>query len=298
MKDFEAYMQKQNLSAYTIYEYLGAVRRFRDWYRNTYQRELDVVHLSGTEILRYRSELIHSHTASTVNKYLAAIRKWLEMYHRKGMHFDFSIPDVKIQRKNRSPRWLKTHEINAILYGVEQVKNDFLRARDRCMVYLGLYRGIRAGEQMLLKMEDVILTRGKQRIVIREGKGGKYDEVSLVGSRKVIGAIQDWIDKRSLSKFASSPYFFISERSGNITSGAVEKMVERIRKRSGVHFTTHQLRHTFLYHFQKITNDLRLTHEVARHSSIQTTLIYTQPTDAEIDRYFSAVENFIGSERK
>jgi integrase/recombinase XerD len=58
------------------------------------------------------------------------------------------------------------------------------------MTYLELYRGIRIGESMDLKMDDVILTPGKQKIIIRQGKGAKYDEIDIVGSRIIIGAIQ------------------------------------------------------------------------------------------------------------
>ena len=78
-------------------------------------------------------------------------------------------------------------------------------------------------------MPDVITTPGKQKIIIRSGKGGKYDEISK--SRKLIGAIQDWIDVRSQAKQASSLYFFVRFRSSQVTIEAVNKMVDLIRER-------------------------------------------------------------------
>ncbi|MDB5054038.1 MAG: phage integrase family protein [Bacilli bacterium] len=282
------------MSENTIYEYIGAINRFGIWFEELTGQSLNISLLKESDPLDYRTYLVHTKklVPKTINKNLSAIRKWLNMYRRKGAwQYDIKIPDIKEQKKLRAPKWLEPEAIAAILYAISQEKNDFLQARDRCILYFELYRGIRIGESTDLQMDDVILTQGKQRVIIREGKGNKYAEIDINGSRKLIGAIQEWISIRSKSRFASSPFFFISTRSGEVTNGAVEKMVDRIRKRSHVIFTTHQLRHTFIHDYERETKDLRLTHEAARHTDINTTLLYTQPTQKEVSAFYQILEN-------
>jgi integrase/recombinase XerD len=261
--------------------------------KETTGQSFGIDRLDESQIIQYRVYLIKIKklVPKTINKYLAAIRKWLQMQKRLGnWSHEINVPDVKEQKKKRAPRWLEPQDIAAILYGVDQEKNEFLKVRDRCMTYLELYRGIRIGENMDLQMDDVILTPGKQKIIIRQGKGGKYDEINISGSRKLIGVIQEWIDVRSSAKYAMSPYFFISFRSGQVTTGVINKMVDRIRERSNVDYTTHQLRHTFIHDVEVETGNLRLTYELARHSDFNTTILYTQPSNKEVNNLYRKLD--------
>jgi integrase/recombinase XerD len=294
MNDYEDFLAAQQLGEKTIYAYLGAIKSFGVWYFEKHDRELNVRQLQEEELAEYSTHLRHTRNLvpDTINKHLAAIRKWLEMHKRSGgwVH-EIILPDVKKQKKKRAPKWLEPTQVSAVLYAVDQEKNEFLRARDKCILYLELYRGIRIGESMALQIHDVIMTPGRQKIIIREGKGGKYDEIDISNSRKIKGAIQEWLDIRATAVHAYSSFFFISFRSGKVTVGAINKMVDRIRERSHTAYTTHQLRHTFIHNIERESKDLRLTHEVARHSSIDTTMLYTTPSEKEVAAIYRAVED-------
>jgi integrase/recombinase XerD len=112
-----------------------------------------------------------------------------------------------------------------------------------------------------------------------------------VGSRKVLGAIHDWMEERSKGKYADSPYFFIIFRSGHPTHGAVEKMVKRIRERSGVFFTTHMLRHTHGHDIQEETKDIRKTQEALRQRDNRSTVIYTQLSKEEMQAIYRETDS-------
>lgn len=291
MQEFEQFLIKQQLRPKTILEYVPAVIRFTSWYEDNYDESLDITSLQDSHLIQYRSFLISRLHARTVNKNLAALRKWLVFQQRKGLwNSPVELSDVPIAHK-QEPRWLPKKDVSAILYAIEQEKNDFLRARDRCMVFLELFRGLRIDESLSLRMDDVILTSGRQKLIIREGKGGVYGELDISGSRKVLGAIRDWMDERIKGKYADSPYFFISFNSGHLTYGAVEKMVKRLRRRSGVFFTTHMLRHTHGHDIQEQTKDSRKTMQALRQRDIRSTVIYTQPSKEEMQTIYKDVED-------
>lgn len=290
INQFERYLSQQRMSEKTIYEYKAALSRFIHWWEN--HRVSD---LTQDDLEAYVNHMLHTKklSAAYINKNLAALRKWLLMLQTKGdWPFPIDLPDVVVQKKQTSPMSLQPHEVRAILYAIEQEKNDFLRTRDRCMVYLGLYRGLRNEEQMMLDTEDVILKPGKECIIIRSGKGEKYAEVDIRSSRKIISAIHEWYEERAKSQYASSSRFFISRRSGKITWGAIHKMVQRLAKRSGVDFTMHQLRHTLAHDLLRINPNLRAVQEILRHSDVKTTEIYTRQHPHEIQEALRQLDQY------
>lgn len=285
METFKLFLENQQLREKTIYEYTTAVERFFAWYEQSQGEKLDdLSKLNEEDLLTYRSYLlsVQKLKPETINKNLAALRKWLRWLQGKGKWTKkINLPDIPKQEKYTSPKWLQPSEVSAILHGIEQTKNDFLRSRDRCMIYFCLYTALRIGEVTQLHVDDLILTPGKQKVIIREGKGGKYRKVPIVNT-KLKSAINSWLEERATSKFASSPSLFISFRSEKLTIGAIDKMVKRIQKSAHVEFTTHQLRHTCLHAFYDITKDLRLTQMFAGHDSPNTTAIYTNPGEDQL----------------
>ncbi|MEF3307137.1 tyrosine-type recombinase/integrase [Paenibacillus sp. GYB003] len=277
---FQTFLQQQELDRKTIVAYTQAVSDFFFWFEDTNGVEPVIEQLDASHFNDYREYLREKRRKPrTINKHLAGIRKWLEHLQREGRWpHPIQIRDVKVQLKQTAPKWRKLSEIGAICNGIEKEPNDFLRARDRCMLYFELFLGLRDEETRLLEMEDVILTPKKEKVIIRNAKRDIEAELPIA-SRKLKRAIKDWIEERTGSKFADSKYLFVSFRSKSVSRSAVDRMLARVRKASSVDFTNHELRHSFVYHFNEITNKIRLTQDVARHAAIQTTTIYTNPSE-------------------
>lgn len=296
MNIFEKFLIDQQMSQKTIYEYIRVVTRFSKWYEETKGIVFSEDQIQKQDPHEYVAYLryIRKLSPRSINKIQAALRKYLQYLQRRSLWpHEINLPDIPIQKKAIAPRRKREpYEISSILRAIELEKNSFLRARDRCMLYFELFLGIRIGECMDLLIQDVILTPGKQKIIIRDGKGGKYDEIHIRENRKTLRAIDDWLSERAKSKFASSEYFFISFRSGKVSRGSVEKMVYRIRKRSHIDdFNTHDLRHTFVSEFLKASKDLRLTMDAARHAHVSTTVLYTHPSQQEVNLFLKSIED-------
>lgn len=117
-----------------------------------------------------------------------------------------------------------------------------------------------------VKLEDLSLDA--KELIIRKGKGKKQRVVYL--NSKIVNAIKEYLKVRN----SESEYLFSSRESDRVDRSVINKQFKKYSNK----ITPHQLRHFFC------TNALEsgfAVHEVANlagHSSIQTTLIYTNPS--------------------
>nr|WP_280528564.1 tyrosine-type recombinase/integrase [Tissierella praeacuta] len=169
---------------------------------------------------------------------------------------------IKIQTSYANPA-----EINKL--DVENFRQKILEAGDKrlyAIVTLLSYAGLRISEALNLKLEDLSL--GAKELIIRKGKGEKQRIVYL--NSKIINSIREYLKVRN----SESEYLFSSRESDRVDRSVINKQFKKYSNK----ITPHQLRHFFC------TNALEsgfAVHEVANlagHSSIQTTLIYTNPS--------------------
>jgi integrase/recombinase XerC len=136
-----------------------------------------------------------------------------------------------------------------------------------------LYAGLRRGEVVKLKFGDVDLDAGT--ILVRQGKGA-------FGGRDRRAYVSDDL-RRTLRRFARlreklgfvAPEFFVSPKTKRgITFESLRRMLERIRAASGVRFTAHMLRHSFVTHLLKSGVGIHVVARLAGHRQISTTMGY------------------------
>jgi len=121
-----------------------------------------------------------------------------------------------------------------------------------------------------LKFTDVDIDN--LTIFIRQGKGRKDRIIPI--SYSLAQILKKYVTERSrLHK--TSPEFF-SSLHGNIgfTDNGLKKLVDQIRKSSGITFTVHKLRHTFATLMLEGGCDIYSLAKMMGHSDIKTTTIY------------------------
>lgn len=274
--DFATYLREQEVRDKTIKSYLATVQEYRQWHAGLPEQEDEISQLLLLEFKSYLKTVRKNHP-KTINKKLAGIRKWLEYLQATGQFKGvIQIKDEALSEleRLREPKYLDKDEVREIRKAIEKEPNDFLRDRDRCMIYLMLYLGLRQEEAISLQISDIIRTAGKQKVIIREGKGGFYAELPLE-SQELRKALDLWMEQRSQSRFADSPYLFVSRRTPRAGKRTVVKMIDRVRKTSGVEFTSHQLRHTFGKRIIDETGNIKKAQELLRHRHTSSTEIYT-----------------------
>jgi site-specific recombinase XerD len=146
----------------------------------------------------------------------------------------------------------------------------FLRYRNKAIFSLMIFAGLRANEALSLKIGDVDLSNNI--ISINCGKGGK-DRLVPICSRLNI-AIDSYLKDRARLKKESIYLFTSLKGNGKFTYDGLRKVVAEIKKRSGVEFSCHRLRHTFATMMLEEGCDLFTLSKMLGHSDIKTTTIY------------------------
>jgi len=290
--DFTLYLKKQEMRQKTIAGYTAVIEEYKQW-RDALPDPSDVV--TQLLVLEYKSYLktIRKNHPKTINRKLAALRKWFEFLQTTGQLKEvITVKDEALadMERWREPRYLDVNQVRSLKKAIEKEPNNFLRNRDRCMIYLMLYLGLRQEEMLNLELTDIIRTPGKQKVIIREGKGGFYGELALE-SVELRGAIDQWIVERAKSRFADSPYLFVSQKSAHAGKHSAVKMIKRVRKTSGVEFTCHQLRHTFGKRIIDTTGNIKKAQELLRHKHTASTEVYTLHRKEELNTVLRGLDD-------
>ena len=151
--------------------------------------------------------------------------------------------------------------------------------RDQCVIELALGTGLRVSEIGQLKLGDIDLKRGGNSLIVRHGKGDKQRIVKFSSTLKTL--ILDYLDYR----VSDSEYLFPSERQDYMSSNGLQKVFKKWAKRSGLpsRFSIHSTRHHYASELLRVSKNLRLVQQQLGHSSPQTTTVYAQALDDEID---------------
>ena len=137
---------------------------------------------------------------------------------------------------------------------VEQLTSFLREAKDSGvfeMYYVELATGLRRGELLGLKWEDIDLEKGNLRVKRQVARiNGEVVEAPLKtkNAYRALPLAEDTIQvlKRQRNKTGSSPWVFPSPTGGPISPDSVLHMLHRVLKRAGLpRVRFHDLRHTF-----------------------------------------------------
>lgn len=234
----------------------------RDWAVRDYKR-----HLKAVE--RWKP--------ASVNLALAA----LDSFHTQ---LGLGRPIVRREELSKSaPRAITVEEQRRLLRIAERA-----RARDRAIVVVLLYTGLRLAELVALDIGDLRMSARKGVVIVRSGKGDAYREVPL--NALVRQVLDEWLAARKTEAVDESGErpLFVGRSGRRLSKRSVDDVVRGLGKDAGMILSAHILRHTFLTRMVRQGSDLVLVAELAGHRRLETTRRYSLPSD--IDRLL-AVEN-------
>lgn len=136
------------------------------------------------------------------------------------------------------------------------------KPRDRDMIMLGAYQGLRRAEIARVRGEDVDLDT---RTITIFGKGDSVDPLPM----------HERVAEIALRMPRTGPWFPSPYRPGeSVRPGAVWAAVRRSCEAAGVRFSPHQLRHWYGSTMHREGADIRTVQTLLRHASLETTQIY------------------------
>jgi site-specific recombinase XerD len=166
--------------------------------------------------------------------------------------------------------------------------------RERTILALMAYGGLRRGEVAALDVGDVAPDFGLRRVM---GKGGHEVPVALPASARAI--LRDYIATERAGLPASAPLFVVTYKHSvgqrierRITGQRIWKVVKAVGARAGMPgLHPHALRHACGAQLLRRTKNLRVVQEQLRHIDVQTTTGYTRLTQQDVRQALETLDD-------
>ncbi len=263
----------------TVKEYgynLGMFRRFL--------KDKPVGEVTTEDITRFIADLVkRGYKNNSIKNVKSCLWTFFIFLQDNGYIKDSPMEGIKEKKKgrgkrmkNRFPVFLTTEEVERLLAATETTRKKSVGARDKLVLHLLYSTGIRLGELLHIKMEDIDLENSTIKIL---GKGGKTRTVLILD--KLIGngtldLLKEWISGKPEDGFLFE----------GLSPRAVQMGVKMYAQKAGIskHVTPHKLRHSFATRLISEGVRTESVQKLLGHESITTTQIYAQVTQkATID---------------
>lgn len=270
--EFDLNLANEGKAKATISSYTGDVRLFLEWLETK-----DVVfngELQRLFIKQYKEYLLKENYAiDTFNKKINSLTCFnqflLEAGYIKNTVVYSNKDKIKIARgSNSQVEVYSAKELEKILFYIEDKKN--VSIRNKLIIYLLLYTGIRVSEIINIKISDIDFLTQQLKII---GKGGKLREVPI--KTELLSLVEEYMKtERRDSKYNGSDFLLVSQRAGKLHRDTINKVLSKIGSKLKIHMYPHKYRHTFCSMLIEKGVNIATVSELAGHSSIDMTMSF------------------------
>lgn len=220
-------------------------------------------------------------SAITTNSYWRALRPYFNYLERTE---GFSNP----YRSAKAPRFqlplpkaLRAPDLVRVLDAARSYPwtTAFLRERAVAVFGIMIFAGLRRSEVLHLHFADVNLDAGT--ILVRRGKGryGGKDRTGYM-NRDLRVILAAYLHERARAG-VTCPEFFASTGNRGLSLNQLKRTQNLVRRASGIAFTLHSLRHSFVTMLLRSGVQINVAQELAGHASITTTAGYLRVWDED-----------------
>jgi integrase/recombinase XerD len=265
---FETNLKEQGKAEKTIQSYTGDVIGFLKYLQ---EKELS---FDGTlnrfTINSYKTHLLkENYEPTTINKKLNSLQSFNIHLISSGTMtekvIDLGRDRIKIAKGSEKPvEVLSTDVIDSLLFHLETKSKSI---RDKVIVGLLLYTGVRVSELCGIRIKDIDFLSHQLKVL---GKGGKYREIPL--KIEVVESIKKYLLERRQNQYYQSEHLILGQR-GAVGRDAINRILVRITKEANLSqkLKPHTFRHTFCTNLIGKGVPITTVSKLAGHGSIETT---------------------------
>lgn len=265
---YRSYLSNKQKSPRTIEGYLADLRYFVDWFEETTGENFDAHNVTEVDIKQYVAYMktVKRLKPATVSRRVRALNSFFDwLVEIKAVPSNPTI-GLRLPRERHKPKALNPQELYRLRRAVYKSRN----ARDIAILEILAGAGLRVSELCGLELADVEIFERKGTARVR-GKGDKYREVPLNADAR--HALTNYLKERG----QTPGRLFLGQR-GPMTPSGVFRMLQKYARQAGLSVSPHTLRHTFATGLLRAGTDLVTVKELLGHEDINTTAIYTGPT--------------------
>lgn len=283
-------------SDYTIISYNTTITSFIKFIKQ-YKMTLSFEAFKKIDImnfLEYKNEMLQKQSelkASSKRLYITHLKTFFT-YVQDNMDIELKISKIfkaLIKVPKRTPKGIDDENVEKFERYLNSIPlNTFINVRNSLIMKILFYTGARRGELSNIKTDsDTILDRGIYYVIKTIGKGDK-ERYLYISKVFIYDEIAYFIEHNLLHVSAT--------KTGRVMSGTeIYLMVNSHYRRAGVdkeYSGAHILRHTFAKHEYAKNKDIVRLQKRLGHVNVNTTMIYADPTQKEVERAFAEeIEN-------
>ena len=260
---------EKRYSRHTVVSYKNDLLQFSQYLESNYDENIEKV--TTVMIRSWMAFLVQRQIQErTINRKLSSLRSFYKYLIQNKNRIDNPTVNIKVLKtKKRLPSFVRQEEMDDLLNQI-QFSDSFSDQRDKLLLYILYFTGIRLSELINLKDRDV--SENSIRVL---GKRNKERDVPITPFLKK--EILNYLKTRKLSFEETIDNLLVTNKGQKL----YEKFVYRKVKHYLSLVTTqkdkspHVLRHTFATQMLNNGADLNAIKEILGHSDLTATQVYT-----------------------
>lgn len=222
--------------------------------------------------------------ASTIRTYfnkLIVFFKWLEtnsLIDNKSLTSKITKPPNPVYEDEKA---LHDEDVTKIVSAISlyNLEDEFMLKRDLVIVKILLYTGIRKGELLGLRIQDIDFSNKMMFINGKTSKSKKSRYIPLHFS--LLTELKFYLKMRENKNFKNEQLIVSTKKDEAYTEHGLKFWVNKYNKLSGVKFHLHQFRHTFACNLAKQGTNIISIKNLLGHTTTQMTERYLRSIKTE-----------------
>jgi site-specific recombinase XerD len=272
------------------------------WYASNYDWPDDITSITTQhlrEFLAYLRETPHRFNSTcprakkpinntTIQKYYRALSALFNWSISEGILDNSSLIKIKVPRAEK--KVIKALDSNGVNHLISSFTNTFEGIRNKAIILILVDCGLRLGELLNLKLNDVDMN---QQLIKVDGKTG--ERVVRYGS-KTARVLLRYVKNR-IKVNGSNDSLWLTVKGETLKDSSVETLFIKLSKKTGIRVHPHLLRHTFATLWLRNGGDSLMLQRLLGHTTLMMTNRYCQAVgcyDAvEAHKRYSPVDGLI-----
>ncbi|MCJ8290005.1 MAG: site-specific integrase [Crocinitomicaceae bacterium] len=270
INSFIDYMRSLRYSENTVKSYADSLKLLIRFHQN---RQLKEFTLENIQEFNKDYILKYNYSVSFQNQFINA----LKLFYKSNKESMVEIEDLE------RPFSARKLPVILSLKEVERLINQIVNLKHRTMIAVIYSCGLRRGELINLRVDDIDSER--MLIHIKGGKGKKDRMVPL--SDKTLIILRNYA-----RAYRPNDLIFTGSAGGFYSGSSLQSVFKSAKIKANITkpATLHTLRHSFATHLLESGVNLRYIQDVLGHSSSKTTEIYTHVSSEELKKIISPIE--------
>lgn len=281
------HLNRQGKSRHTLRAYRSGLAHFDRWYQITYGTPFVPNEVMPRDVRDWKAyqQTVEKAAPATINQRLVALTRFFRWARAQELCSENPANDVSnLPLAPRQPAALAKFEVRKLLRAARS------HLRDYAMLELMVGTGLRVGELLALQVMDVEIHDRSGKVTVSRGKHESYREVPL--TLDVRKALSTYLAEEHPDKENPKAPLWMGTRGGLSHRSSVTRIIEKYAIQAGMEAVNpHALRHTFATRYLNANpSDLRGLARLLGHKSLDTVMIYTEPSMQDLAERMERVE--------